>query len=107
MTQQLVLSVGGECPCFRAVCHCWKYARVVDLSLQAYPNITLEHGAVFGECCPSGRDSSFNLLVLVFVSDTVSLSQVDVLDLGVVHTYWCVVFHHHLCLRLVVARVVY
>ena len=48
---------------------------------------------------------SFYLLVLVFVSCAVSLSQVDVvfniLDLGGVDIYWCVVFRHHLCLRLV------
>ena len=33
------------------------------------------------------------------------LSQIDVankvFDLNVVNVYWCVVFHHHLCLRLV------
>ena len=54
------------------------------------------------ECCPSGRNSSLNLLVFVFV---LYLSQVDVasnaLDLSVVDIYWCVVFHHHLCLRFV------
>ena len=47
--------------------------------------------------------SRFNLLVLAFVSGTISLSQVDVafnvLDLDVVDIiYWCVMFHHHLCL---------
>ena len=61
--------------------------RVVDLSLQACSNVTLEIVAVLGECCPSGRDSSLNLLVLVFVSGAVSLSHVDVafnvLDLSV------------------------
>ena len=40
------------------------------------------------ECCPSGRDSSLNLLVLVHVSGGVSLSLLDlvfnVLDLSVV-----------------------
>ena len=56
----------------------------------------------------SGRDSSLKeILVLVFVSGTVSLSQVDVafnvLDLSVVDVYWCVVFHHHLSLQLVQA----
>ena len=30
-----------------------------------------------GECYPSGRDSSLNLLVLVVVSGAVSLSKVD------------------------------
>ena len=74
-------------------------------SLQACSNVTLEDIAVLGECCPSGRDSSLNLLVLVFVSGAMSLSQVDVafnvLDLSVVYIYWCVGFHHHLCLRLV------
>ena len=43
---------------------------------------------MFGNCCPSGRDSSLNLLVLVFVSGAISLSHVDeavnVLDLSVV-----------------------
>ena len=68
-------------------------------------NVTLEDIAVLGECCPSGRDSSLNLLVLVFISGIVSLPEVDVainvLDLSVVDIYWCVVFHHHLRLRLV------
>ena len=50
----------------------------VDLSLQACSSVTLEDAAVLGECCPTSRDSSLNLLVLVFVSGTVSLSQVDV-----------------------------
>ena len=58
------------------------------LVLQACPNDTLEDVAVLGECCPSCQDSSLNLLVWVFVSGAVSLSQVDVafnvLDLGVV-----------------------
>ena len=63
--------------------------------------ITTEDVAVLGECCPSGRDSSLNLLVLVFVTDAVSLlQQVNalnfyVLDLSVVDIYWYVVFHHH------------
>ena len=60
---------------------------------------------MLGECCPSGRDSSLNLLVLIFVSDAVSLSQVDVafnvLDLGVVDIHWCVILFHRLCLGLV------
>ena len=80
------------------VCHLWKYT-VVDLSLQACSNVTLKYVAVLGECCPSGRDSSLNLLVLVFVSSAVSLSQVDVafnvLDPSV-DIYLCVVFHHYL-----------
>ena len=99
------LFMGGECPCSRAVCHCWKYPRVVDLSLQACFNVTYEDVAVLGECCLSGCDSSLNLLVLFcFISVAVSLSQVDVafnvLDLSVVDIFWCVCFHHHLCLRL-------
>ena len=48
------------------------------LVLQACSNVTLEDGAVLGECCPSARDSSLNLFVLVFVSGAVSLSQVYV-----------------------------
>ena len=75
------------------------------MSLQACCNVTLEDVAMLSECCPSRRDSSLNLLVLVFVSGAASLSQVDVafnvLDMGVVDIYWCVGFHHHLCLRLV------
>ena len=63
----------------------------LDLSLQAGSNVTLEDIAVLGECCPSGRDSSLNLLVFVFGSGAVSLSQVDVpfnvLDLGVVDIF--------------------
>ena len=66
------------CPCFRAVCHCWKYAWVVDLSLQACPSVTFEDSGVLSECCPSDRDSSLNLLFLCFVSGAVSLFQVDV-----------------------------
>jgi len=58
--------LGWWVPC--AVFHCWKYAWVVDLSLQACSNITLEDVTVLGECCPSGRDSSLNLFFLVFVS---------------------------------------
>ena len=46
--------------------------------LQACSNVSLEDVAVLGECCPIGRDSSWNLFVLVFVSGAVSLSQVDV-----------------------------
>ena len=73
---------------------------LVDLSLQACPNVTLEGVAVHGECCPSGRDSSLNVLVLVF---------------SLVLYLWrcssgsercCVVFYHRLCLRLPVAFVV-
>ena len=68
--------------------------RVVDLSLQAYTNVTHEGVTVLGDCYPSGRDSSLNNLVLGFVSGAVSLSQVDVafniLDLSVVEIYWCV-----------------
>ena len=33
---------------------------------------------MLGEYCPSGRDFSLNLVVLVLVSGTTSLSQVDV-----------------------------
>ena len=73
------------------------------LVFQACSNVTLEDVAVLDICCPHGRDSSLNLLVLVSVCVAVSLSQVDVpfnvLDLGVIDIYWCVVFHHHLCLR--------
>ena len=58
------------------------------LLLQACSNVTLKDVAVLGECCPPGRDSSLNLMVLVFVLGVVSLSQVDVafnfLDLSVV-----------------------
>ena len=76
--------------------------RFVSSSMfQCYPCIC--RGA--GECCPSGRNSSLNLIVLDSVSGAVSLSHVyvalNVLDLSVVDIYWCVGFHHHLCLRLV------
>ena len=54
------------CPYFSAVCHCWKYVRVIDLSLQAGSNVTIEDVAVFGESCPVGRDSSLQFLVMVF-----------------------------------------
>ena len=73
------------------------------MPLQAGSTVTLEYVAVLGECCPPGRDSSFNLIALNFVSGAVSLSQVDVafnvLDLSVVDIYWYVGYHHHLCLR--------
>ena len=63
------------------------------MSLQACSNVTLEDVAVLGECCPSGRNFSLNLLVLAFISGAVPLSQVDVavsvLDLGVV-SIWCI-----------------
>ena len=53
------------------------------------------------QCCPSGHDSSLNLLVLVSVSVAVSPSHVDVafivLDMRDVDIYWCVVFHHLFC----------
>ena len=59
---------------------------------------------MLGECSPSGRDSSLNVLVLVFVSGALSLTQVDVAfnvpDLSVVDIYWCGVFHRHLCFDL-------
>ena len=89
-----VLCLGGECPCFRAICHCWKYAWVVDFSRQAYSSITFDDIAVLDECWPSGRDSSLNIIILVFVSGAVYLSQVDV-------AFKVCRFHHHLCLRLV------
>ena len=67
---------------------------------QACSSVTLEDVAVLGECCPSGRDSSLNRLVLVFVCGVVPLSQVDVafnvLDMSVVDIYCCVLFHHHI-----------
>ena len=45
----------------------------------------LEDVAVLGECCPSGRDSSVNLLILVSVSGAGFLSQY-VLGVSVVDT---------------------
>ena len=49
--------------------------------------------------------ASSNLLVLIFVAGVVSLSHIDVafnvFDLSVADIYWSIVFHHHLCLRLV------
>ena len=58
-----------------------------DLSLHACPNVTTEDVAMLSECCPSGHDSSLNLIVLVFVPGAVSMSQIDVafnvLDLDV------------------------
>ena len=87
----------------------WNYAWVVDLSLQATgtclkrqacSSVTLEDVMLLGECCPSGRNSSLDLPVLVFVSDAVSLSQVDVdfnaLDL--VNWFISVIFQKYLCI---------
>ena len=86
-------------------------ARVVSTLVSApyvVANITLEDVAVLGECCPSSRDSSLNLIVLVFICGGISLSQVDVafnvLDLSVVDIYLSVGFHHHLCLRRFIFR---
>ena len=50
----------------------------VRMSFQACSSVTLEDVAVLGECYPPGRDSSLNLIVLVFVSGAVSLSRVNV-----------------------------
>ena len=87
-------SVPKDSSAWQIECHCWKYARVVDLSLETCSNITLEDVALLGECCPSGRDSSLNLLVLVFVSGAVSLSKVafNILDLSVIDIYFGVSF---------------
>ena len=67
---------------------CGVHAITRDLSLQACSSVTLEDVTVVGECCPFGCDYSLNVLVLIFVSGAVSLSQVDVafnvLDLNVV-----------------------
>ena len=63
------------------------------MSVQACSNVILEDVAVLGECCPSGRDSSLNILVLNVISGVVYLSQVDVafnvLDLSVVDICVC------------------
>ena len=59
------------------MCHCWKYACIIDFSLKAGSSVIIEDVAVLGECCPSGRDSSLNLLVLIFIFGAVSLSLVD------------------------------
>ena len=48
------------------------------LSLKACSNVILEYVAVLGECCPTGRDPSLNLLIMAFVCDAASLLQVDV-----------------------------
>ena len=73
------------------------------MSLQACSNVTMEDVTVLGESFLSVCDSSLNLLL--FVSGAISLSQADevfnVLDQSVVDTHCCVVFHLHLCLRLV------
>ena len=52
-----------------------KSCRLVSSSMS---NATTEYIAVHGECSPHNRDSSLYLLVMVFVSSDVSLSQVDV-----------------------------
>ena len=65
------------------------------MSLQACSNVSLEDIALLGECCPSDRDSSLNLIVVVVVSGAVFLSQVDVafnvFNRSVVDIYWGVV----------------
>ena len=86
--------------CMHACTHAC--AHTILITLQACSNFTFEDVSVLGECCPPGCDSSLNRFVLGFVSGAVSLSRVDVafnvFDLSVVDIYWCVVFHHHLCL---------
>ena len=66
------------------------------MPLQTCPNVTLTYVGKLGECCLSGSDISLNLLVLVFISGAVYLSQIDVtctvLYLSVVNIYWCVLF---------------
>ena len=76
-------------PMFPPGRHCWKCAdfcyRLVSSSMFRYHP---KNVAVLGECCPPGRDSSLNLLVLAFASGAVSLSKADiafnVVDLSVV-----------------------
>ena len=63
------------------------------MSLQACASVTLDDVVVLGESCQSGRDTSLNLLVLVYVSGAVSQSQAD-------EAYWYVVNHYHQCLRI-------
>ena len=45
---------------------CYKYARVLGLSLQACSHVTFEDIAVLDECLPFSRDSSLNLFVWYF-----------------------------------------
>ena len=63
------------------------YKRVLSSMFLCYADVT-----VLGVCCPSGCDSSLNLLVLVFISGAVSLFHVDVSlnfpDLCFVDIYW-------------------
>ena len=65
--------------------------------------LPLKCGAVRGESRISGRYTSLNFLILVFISSAISVSQVDValnvLDLCVVDMYLCVFYHHHHCRR--------
>ena len=49
---------------------------MVDLSLHACSNVTLEYVAVLDECSPFGRDSSLNFFVIF--ADAVYLSLVNV-----------------------------
>ena len=72
-------SLPGCCvPNYRAICRCWEYVLVVDLSVQARSNVTLEDVAVLDESRPTGHGFSLNFHVLVFVSVGVTLSQVEV-----------------------------
>ena len=94
-------------PMFPCCMSLLEVAWVVNVSLQACSSVTLEDVAVLGECCPSGRDSLLNLLVLFFLwccffSGAVSLFHVDVpfnvLDLSIVDMCQ---FLHHLCHQLI------
>ena len=68
------------------------------MSLQTCSNVTVEDVAMFGECCPSGRNFYLNLLVLVFVSGIVSLSQVVITTQSryVLLTYYA---YHSQCIQ--------
>jgi len=60
------------------------YALIIDLTLHIGSIRTLEDVGVLGECCPPGRDSSLNVLILILVVGDVSLNQIDV-DFNVLH----------------------
>jgi len=81
------------CPWFCAVCYCWKYAWVVDLSLQACSNVWMSL-----KTSPRFANAIHPALILLWislswfcVSGGVSLSKEDVafndLDLSVVDIY--------------------
>ena len=67
----------------KAVVRCRNFACIVVVSLYGPSGVI-----VLGECCPSGRDSSFDVLVLVLLADaTLNYFYLNVLTRCVFHRH--------------------